>query len=185
MVQDRLRLILSKLPARVGAYSTAMLHSYFPDEDASTVDKALQRFVQRGVLERVCRGVYVDPSSFVQHPYKLESIAAALRGGEYSYVSAESALSEYGVISQVVLGYLSVMTLGRSQRYETPYGTLELVHSSRSEAEIFARTVSAVDRPLRLASPSLAFDDLKRLRRNVSLIDHDTLAELTLHEGER
>ena len=48
--------------------------------------------------------------------YKLESVAVALRGGKYSYISLETALSEYGIINQMMLGHLTVMTTGRNQK---------------------------------------------------------------------
>ncbi len=40
----------------------------------------------------------------------------------------ESALSEYGVISQIPIDRLTIMTTGRKGHYKTPYGTIEFTH---------------------------------------------------------
>jgi Family of unknown function (DUF6088) len=170
---------LDKLPPSVAAYGSSMLRSYFPGEDSNSVKKSLQRMVQRGVLERVCRCVYVEPKRFASFPFKLEAISSALRTGFYSYVSLESALAEYGVISQLPIDYLTVMTTGRSQTFKTPYGTIEFTHTQRHESEIIGQTMSLQGRPLRLALVDLAYADLKRVGRNLNLVNVDELAKLT------
>ncbi len=43
----------------------------------------------------------------------IEYVAKSLRRGEYNYISLESALSKYGVISQIPIDRLTVMTTGR------------------------------------------------------------------------
>ena len=80
---------------------------------ASFVRAALRRLVRDGVLERACRGVYVYVLAGDAEPRLIEQIAVALRRGYYSYTSLESALSEYGAISQIPVDRLTVMTTGR------------------------------------------------------------------------
>lgn len=38
--------------------------------------------------------------------------------GEYNYISLESALSEYGIISQIPIDRLTIMTTGRKGEYK-------------------------------------------------------------------
>ena len=54
-----------------------------------------------------------------------------MRRGEYSYISLETMLSEYGAISQVPIDRLTVMTTGRKGEYETPFGVIEFTHTKR------------------------------------------------------
>lgn len=162
----------------ISAFSTRMLKSYFPEEPEISLKKTLARSIKNGVLERVCRGAYVYSREFKYSPYKLEAIAVTLRAGEYSYISLESALSEYSVISQMLLSHLTVMTTGRSQTYHTPYGTIEFTHTERGETEILSGTVKQPERPLRLATPGLALADLKRVKRNLDLVNMDVYEDI-------
>ncbi|WP_422139500.1 hypothetical protein [Endozoicomonas sp. ALC020] len=66
----------------------------------------------------------------------VQSIAIALRRGDYNYISLESALSEYGAISQIPVDRLTIMTTGRKGEYKTPFGVLEFTHTRRSVADI-------------------------------------------------
>lgn len=163
----------------INTLSTRMLESYFPKERTEAFSKTLTTAVKRGVLQRVCRGVYVYPPSFHHEVYKLEKIAVVLRMGGYSYLSLESALSEYGVISQLPLNRITVMTTGRSQTYETPYGVIEFTHTQRDDTDILAQTTKMTGRPLRVASPSMALADLQRVGRNLDLVNHDIYKEIT------
>lgn len=163
----------------INAYSTRMLESYFPDESTTSFRKTLAAAVNADILQRVCRGVYVFPPSFSQEIYKLERIAVILRMGFYSYTSLESALSGYGVISQIPLNRLTVMTTGRKQTYETPYGIIEFTHTARKEFDIINNTVTIDNCPLRLATVETALADLRRVGRNLNLVNHAIYEEMT------
>ena len=108
----------------------------FPDERRQTLQSALNRLVQRGVLVRPCRGIYVNEYGHAMSPFILEQVARSLRRGHYSYISLESALSEYGVISQILVDRLTVMTTGRAGVFETKYGVIEYTHTKRSAENI-------------------------------------------------
>jgi hypothetical protein len=166
--------------ARMGIYthSNTMLKSYFPAEPAINLKKCIERAVAKGVLQRPCRGVYMSGKHLQDNVYKLESIAVVLRPGHYSYISLETALSEFSVISQMTINYLTVMTTGRSQIYTTPYGTIEFTHTTRSELDIVGNISRQDDRPLRIASAQLALSDLKRVRRNLNLVDMQVYEEV-------
>ena len=153
------------------------LEKLFPEDNANTFHAGLNRLVAQNILQRAVRGVYVFTLSHKQKSSQtLELIAKTLRRGKYNYVSLESALSEYGAISQIPVDRLTVMTTGRKGEYKTPFGTLEFVHTKRSVNEILKET-SDVGRPLRMASLSAAHRDLKRVGRNTHLVDMEVIRE--------
>ena len=146
-------------------------------------EAGLQRLVEAGWLRPAARGVYVYPPGLPRDGYTLERIARTLRRGEYNYVSLESALSEWGAISQIPLGYLTVMTTGRKGTFRTDWGTIEFTHTARSVADILDHTVRDEHRPLRIATPEAAWRDLKRAGRNTDMVDRRALEE-SIHDRE-
>lgn len=172
---------INKLAAldRVGVYVLTKndLAKAFPEEKAKAFEKSLQRLVSDGLLERVAKGVYVNPMARSKKGQVIEDIAAVLRRGHFSYVSRESMLSEYGVISQVPLSRITVMTTGATGLYETPYGTIEFTHTKRGPAELIQRTLNVPGRPLRIATKQAAIADLVRAGRNVDMIDSEELGD--------
>lgn len=150
------------------------LAKLFPDDKPKALQEGVNRLVRSGLLQRACRGVFVFPLARSLDSHTLERIALALRRGEHNYVSLESALSEYGAISQAPVDRLTVMTSGRKGVYRTPWGTIEFTHTKRPLADILAG-IRDVGRPLRLATPEAAWRDLKRVGRNTHLVDEEAL----------
>lgn len=151
------------------------LAKLFHEDSPKTFTEGLQRLVKGGILERVCKGVYLNPRALSQDSYTIERITNMLRRGEYNYVSLESMLSEYGVISQIPMDRLTVMTTGRKGEYHTSYGTIEFTHTKRSRIAIIESTYTVEGRPLRLATKEQAWRDLKRVGRNVHLVNQEEL----------
>lgn len=147
----------------------------FPDEQEKALEKSLQRLVTDGILERVSKGVYLNPMAVSKKSYVVEDIAVVLRRGQFSYVSLESMLSEYGVISQVPVRRVTIMTTGSKGVYDTPYGTIEFTHTKRRPAEIIRRTTVMKNRPLRIALKIAAVQDLNRSGRNRCMMDTSEL----------
>lgn len=147
----------------------------FPDDSPKALSEGLNRLVKDSILERVCRGVYINPDAKSIDGYAIERIAKALRRGEYNYVSLESILSEYGAISQIPIDRLTVMTTGRQGTYVTPYGTIEFTHTKRSIEDIINSTTTIDNRPLRIATKKAAWRDLKRVGRNTELVDIEVI----------
>ncbi|WP_101676243.1 type IV toxin-antitoxin system AbiEi family antitoxin [Alloalcanivorax mobilis] len=158
-------------------FSHHALRRLFPEESDKAFEKSLTRMVAQGVLKRAARGVYVNPNAHSFDGYAIEHIAKALRPGHYNYVSLESALSERGLISQILIDRLTVMTTGRRGIYKTLYGTIEFTHSKRSVNQILASMVTQPKRPLRVATADAALRDLRRVGRNLHLIDKAELAD--------
>ena len=158
-------------------FTRSVLARLFSDDSAKTFTEGLGRLVKTGTLVRACRGVYVNPHARSFDSRVIERVARALRPGEYNYVSLESALSEYGAISQIPIDRVTVMTTGRKGIYETPYGVIEFTHTQRPVADILEHIHSVEDRPLRVASKAAAWRDLKRVGRNTALVDLESVAD--------
>ena len=153
------------------------LAKMFPEDNPKTLHEGLNRLVKAGLLSRACRGVYVNDKAQGFDSYVIEHIAKALRTGEYNYVSLESILSEYGLISQIPIDRLTVMTTGRSGTYKTPFGVIEFIHTKRSVNDIVDSILSVPGRPLRIAKKDTALRDLKRVGRNIHLLTQEGLSQ--------
>lgn len=152
------------------------IEKLFPDEGVKAMDQSLKRMVADGLLQRVARGLYVNPAASSKNRWIAEEIAKALRPGELSYVSLESMLSEYGVISQIPVNRMTVMTTGASGMVQTAYGQFEFTHTKRGMAEIINHTLVVKGRPLRIATKRAAVRDLLRVGRNANMMDMNELA---------
>ena len=157
-------------------FSNHDLRKLFPQDSYKTFNEGLKRLVKSGVLQHTCRNVYVNQESRQLDSYTIERIAKTLRRGEYNYISLESMLSEYGVISQILIDRITIMTTGRKGVYNTTYGVIEFTHTKRSIKDILESTSKVNERPLRMASKETALRDLKRVGRNMSLINPEELA---------
>ena len=144
-------------------------------ETGHALQATLRRLVRSGVVSRAARGVYVYLLDPTPRPNLVERLAVALRRGHYNYISLESALSEHGVISQIPIDRVTVMTTGRSGEYRTPWGVIEFTHTKRGVAQILENTQQG--RVLRVASPEMAWRDLKRVGRNTHLVDMEALSD--------
>jgi predicted transcriptional regulator of viral defense system len=146
------------------------LRKLFPDDNERAFNAGLTRLVSAGILYRPARGVYVYAlSHHFNSSGTLQLIAKTLRSGEYNYVSLESALSAYGLISQIPVDRLTIMTTGRKGVYKTRFGTIEFTHTKRSVSEIL-ESIEKTDQPLRIANQKAALRDLRRVGRNMHLV---------------
>ena len=93
-----------------------------------------------------------------------------LKPGEINYLSQESRLSDLGIISQIPLTYLSLMTTGNSQTFKTAYGTVQFTNTKRKLDYVLDHiTFSEFDKLL-VADSELALRDLRRSGRNWDLV---------------
>ncbi len=152
-------------------YTRHELRKLFLQDTPKTFSEGLKRLVKDNILVRACREIYVNAEASSRDSYTIEHIAKALRPGKYNYVSLESILSEYGVISQIPLDRLTVMTTGRKGVYKTSYGIIEYTHTKRDWLDILKGILTVENRPLRIASKVTAWRDLKRVGRNTQMVD--------------
>lgn len=153
------------------------LRKLFIQDSIKTFTEGIHRLVNNKILVRACRGIYINPHASSFDSYTIEHIAKALRPGEYTYISLESILSEYGVISQIPIDRLTVMTTGRKGIYKTLYGTIEYTHTKRSFINIVNGILEVEKRPLRIATKETAWRDLKRVGRNTNMVNLQELNE--------
>lgn len=149
------------------------LAKLFWSERRKAFDEGLSRLVKSGLLLRVAHGVYLNPDMRQTNGDILEHIICAMRRGYYSYVSLESILSEYGLISQIPIDRLTVMTTGRRGVYKTPFGVIEFTHTKRHVPDILKATIKDKNRPLRIARKETAIRDLKHVGRNLNLLQEE------------
>lgn len=157
-------------------FTNSDLAKIFHESSSRAVRAGIQRLVEANILVRACKGIYINNLAQSKRSDLLERLATTIRRGEYNYLSLESALSEYGVISQIPIDRLTVMTTGRKGEYKTPFGTIEFTHTKRSVNDILEHT-ETIDRPLRLATKRAAYRDLKRVGRNTHLVEEAMLDE--------
>jgi predicted transcriptional regulator of viral defense system len=138
----------------------------------------LSRAVSSGLLEHICRGIYLYSKCNPNDGLILYHIANLRRADNFNYISLESALSDAGVISQLPMNYLSLISSGRSNTIKcSGYGTIEYVHSTQKPSDI--REQLAYDQPCKLwrANVQLAIRDMKATHRNCDLINWDIANE--------
>lgn len=147
------------------------LFSSLPDASFKTL---LSRAVSSKLLIRLCRGLYLYQKSFPNDGLLLFHAAAALRANEFNYISLETALSDAGVISQVPLSWITIMSSGRSNTISCGnYGTIEFAHTNQKPADIMKSLTYDPLCGMWRASIELAIRDMKATHRNTDLIDWD------------
>jgi hypothetical protein len=145
-------------------------------EDGEKLRSSIRRLEAAEVVRRVAHGVYWHRPSCVPRYEPIEETAAMLRFGLQCFVGLESAAARWGVISQIPVGRLTVVTTGREGTFQTPFGTIEFVHTKADDLEIIQNTVAVPGSPLRLATKGYTVEGLKRTRRSLDLVDWDELA---------
>lgn len=158
-------------------YRTRELGLLF-NEEGNTLRSTMRRLVADGVLERVARDVYLYKLSYHLGADVLGEIAVFAKQGEFCYESFESAASQWGVISQIPMGALTVATTGASGEERTPYGTIEYTHVDGTFLEARKGTVSRRPRTaLAIAKKERAVEDLVSQGRSLDLIDWEAVDE--------
>lgn len=138
----------------------------------------LSRAVKAGLLKRVCRGVYLYPPAAHSLEHLLFHAAARLRPNELNYISLETALSDAGLISQVPINWITLMSSGRSHVVNCgEFGRLEFVHTSQDPEDLSGTLTYDADRHLWRASVSQAIRDMKATRRSMDLVNMEDVHE--------
>lgn len=163
----------------VWAFTNASFGTLFDKSEPNYLKLMMKRLADQGVLTRAARGIYVNPLARSLPSNVRRGLIRFLRPREISYVSLESKLSEAGVISQVSTA-LTCMTTGAPGTFETPWGNIDFTHTDR-RIEIGSDVYLGDDAVLE-ATIERAASDLRRIRRNVDLIDPEVLAEAIAEE---
>src|SRR6266481_4790840 len=163
----------------VWAFTPASFGALFEKNDPNYLKLMMKRLADQGVLTRAARGTYVNPLARSLPTDVRRGLIRFLRPREVSYVSLESKLSEAGAISQIAAA-LTCMTTGSPGTFETPWGIIEFTHTDRDidlEKDVYRRDDGSLE-----ATVARAVRDLRRVGRNVDLIDPETLANAIAEE---
>ena len=139
----------------------------------------LSRAAKSGILRRVCRGIYLYPRVDYPRGRVLFHAAALLRANAFNYISLETALSDAGIISQIPMDRITLMSSGCGNVISCgEFGRIEFVHTVRSPENLADQL--SYDAACRLwrASPALALRDMRATRRVLSLINPEVAHEL-------
>lgn len=153
--------------------------SLFPNLAEAAFKTLLSRSVKSGYLTRLCRGLYSYQHAIPNTGLILFHAASYLRSDEFNYISLETTLSDAGVISQMPINYISIMSSGRSNTISCgSIGTIEFVHTNQKPEDIMRHLTYDSERRLWRASIRLAIRDMKASHRNCDLIDWEIANEL-------
>ncbi len=155
------------------------LRSLFPDLSESAFKTLLSRAGDSGLLYRVCRGVYLYKEAYSQDGLLLFHTAALLRADMFNYISLETVLSDAGIISQIPINLITLMSSGRSNVISCgEFGSIEFIHTQQKPLELMSQLTYDHACGLWRAGVSLALRDMKMTRRNCDLIDWNLANEL-------
>jgi predicted transcriptional regulator of viral defense system len=181
-MQPMLRLIrdLRTLTGREDRlFALSDLRALLPGHDEGAFKSVVTRLERRGDLVRVCRGIYMLPDSTLRGSALLGRTAARLRAHHFNYLSLETVLSSTGLISQVPLSRITVMSSGRTSTISCgDHGEIEFVHTSKTAVEVAPELSYDPHHCLWRASVQLALRDMRDTRRDTGLVRWDEAHEL-------
>ncbi|MEC4272612.1 hypothetical protein VJ923_05505 [Adlercreutzia sp. R25] len=146
-------------------------------EGGTKLRSTISRLVKAGSLWHIARDLYWYASAGASDIPAIEELAVALRPGEMNFIGMESAASLWSVISQIPVGRLTVVTTGKEGEFNTPFGVIEFVHTSRDWAYLLDHTVDYPGHGLRLATKDHTVRGLLRSGRSLDLIDWEEVED--------
>ena len=139
----------------------------------------LGRAEKNGLLRRVCRGLYLYPTVDYPAGLVLYHAASRLRAHDFNYISLESVLSDAGVISQIPMNWITIMSSGRTYTFDCGnFGHIEFIHTKKSSVRVESQIRYDARCRLWRASFALALQDMVQTRRNMGLVDRKAVREL-------
>ena len=153
-------------------FTPADLRALVPDLSDTAFKTLLSRAASQEHLTRVCRGLYAyepakpDPSLLLYHA------VSKLRPMSLNYLSLESVLSDAGVISQIPIQRITVMSSGRTTVIDCGrWGSIEFVRTRQGASDL--QNHLHYDPRCRLwrASVAQALRDMRATRRNLDLVN--------------
>ena len=86
------------------------------------------------LLTRRCRGIYLYKPALTTDGLLLYHVAPLLRADNFNYISLETVLSDVGVISQIPVNWISIMSSGRSNDISCgEFGAIEYIHTRQEK----------------------------------------------------
>lgn len=179
--RDLIRKLAQADAAGVWAFTPASFSALMGGVDRAYLKLMMKRLSDQGILIRASRGIYVNPTARSGPADIRRGLLRFLRPRQISYVSLESKLSEAGAISQIATA-LTCMTTGSPGRFDTPWGAIEFTHTDR---KIAVGTDVVLNDGTLEATVRTAARDLRRVGRNLDLVDEEILADAIAEEESR
>lgn len=157
-------------------YSIGAFRALFPDLSQGAYRAVIHRAEKRGLLERVCQGVYQYVGAPDTSGLILFHAAALLRARHFNYISLETVLSEAGQLSQIPMAWITVVSTGRSAEINCGrFGTIEFVHTERPMSLVIDELSYDPRCHLYRASQRLSLADMRRFNRpTLNLVQEPT-----------
>lgn len=108
----------------------------------------------------------------------LGPVAARLRARHFNYISLETVLSDVGIISQIPINRITLMSSGRSSKIDCgAYGSIEFIHTRKKAADLATELTYDCQLQLWRASIPLALRDMKDTHRDTGLVNMEVARE--------
>ncbi len=166
-------------------FTLADLRAILPLHSDSAFKTLLSRAVAEKRLSRICRGVYLLEKACPDRGLLLFHVVTKLRPLALNYLSLETVLSDAGVISQIPINRIMIMSTGRNNLIDCgALGTIEFVHTRQLAPDLVERLHFDVRCRLWRASVSQALRDMRATHRSLDLIDWKAADELVRSTGQ-
>ncbi len=166
------QVLASFAESRNNIFSLSDLHGAMPQHNRNAFKVLVNRAEKQGLLERVCRGLYIVPDKRSEDGLLLYHAASRLRADQFNYISLESVLCDAGVISQVPLNWITVMTSGRSHIIRCQrWGSIEFIHTRKKADDVAGQLTYDSRCHMWRASVALALKDMKATKRSMDLVN--------------
>lgn len=153
-------------------FTLADLKCVIPEHSPGAFKALLSRSVKTGLLQRICYGLYLYPLAGYDKGLVLFHAAARLRAHNFNYLSLETVLSDAGVISQIPINWITLMSSSRSQTIKcSTFGHIEFIHTKKIPADLAEHLTYDSRCHLWRASVGLAVRDMRATGRNTDLIN--------------
>lgn len=159
-------------------FSVSDFYAVFPELSYEALRNLLSRAVHNGLLERVCNGIYLNPGLDYPVDLVLYHTASKFRIEYFNYLSLETVLSDSGIISQIPMNWISLLSSGRSYTVRcSRFGTIEYIHTKKRPEDLVGRI--GYDSRLNLwrAHVELALQDMRYTNRPMDLVDWSLIDE--------
>jgi predicted transcriptional regulator of viral defense system len=176
---DQLIRDLRKLAANEGrVFSLSDLRALLPTHQGGAFKSIITRLEKKEELDRVCRGIYMLPEAPLRGSDLLGHTAARLRASYFNYLSLETVLSDTGIISQVPVNRITLMSSGRTNVISCgKYGSIEFVHTRKKAGRLGSNLSYDNQYGLWRASCAQALQDMHDTGRDTGLINPEAAHE--------
>ncbi len=160
-------------------FTSRQLSALAQDLSEGAFKTRLSRAVTDGHILRVCRGLYMCKNVAAPNGLFLFYAAAQLRPNQFNYVSLETVLSDAGVISQIPIQTITVMSSGRSNTISIgQWGVIEFVHTAQKPNTIAKHLYYDASIHMWRARVPQALRDMRATHRSLDLVDWSIANEL-------